>query len=313
MMLLMIMALIEMTVSKQFLIETAEKEAAVPQSYGLKKEGVPTVGEKAAVALAEYAKNVNGNSTGNDYAADDLVSLITNPETIGGAVDAIKEIVGSEQAPKLLEFAKNALDALLKPEDDDGGEGSEDVNQDVSKDAGDNVDTAGAANGADDDADTAGAAGDDADTAGAADDDADTAGAADDDANTAGAEGDDANTAGAEGGNANTAGATDDATKSGAGGKGGNGDDYAIEDVLNLIQQPGVLDQAIQAIGGVFSDDSNQREDAIPVLSELAAQALGELTKPGSGGGGEGGSKKGKKGKKVRAAPEEDARRRRRF
>ena len=54
-------------------------------------------------------------------------------------------------------------------------------------------------------------------------------------------------------------------------------------------------------------------QDAIPVLSELAAQALGELTKPGSGGGGEGGSKKGKKGKKVRAAPEEDARRRRRF
>lgn len=40
---------------------------------------------------------MNGNSTGNDYAADDLVSLITNPETIGGAVDAIKEIVGSEQ------------------------------------------------------------------------------------------------------------------------------------------------------------------------------------------------------------------------
>ena len=44
----------------------------------------------------------------------------------------------------------------------------------------------------------------------------------------------------------------------------------------------------------------------------MAAQALGELTKPGSEGGEGGGSKKGKKGKKVRAAPEEDARRRRR-
>ncbi|XP_023321442.1 uncharacterized protein LOC111696124 isoform X2 [Eurytemora carolleeae] len=274
MILLLIMVLIEMTVSKQFLIETVEKESAVPQSYGLKTEGAPTVGEKAAAALAEYAKEKNGNGTGNDYAADDLVSLITNPETIGGAVDAIKDIVGSEQAPKLLEFAKDALDALLKPEDD----------------AGDDANKAGPSDDASEDANAAGTAddaGDDANTAGAADD-------ADDDANTAGA--------------------TDDATNSGTGGKGENGDDYAIDDVLDLIQQPGVLDSAIEAIGGVFSDDSNQREDAIPVLSDLAAQALGELTKPGSegGGGGGGGSKKGKKGKKVRAAPEEDARRRRR-
>ena len=63
----------------------------------LNPDGAPTVGEKAAAALAQYAKEKNGNGTGNDYAADDLVSLITNPETIGGAVDVIKEIVGSEQ------------------------------------------------------------------------------------------------------------------------------------------------------------------------------------------------------------------------
>ena len=45
--------------------------------------------------------------------------------------------------------------------------------------------------------------------------------------------------------------------------------------IFQLIQQPGVLDQAIQAIGGVFSDDSNQREVS---FSETALEGAKKLT-----------------------------------
>ena len=100
----------------------------------------------------------------------------------------------------------------------------------LTDDADDDASKAGPADDASDDTNasgTADGAGDDANSAGAPDDTGD-------DANTSGAAGDDADTAGAAGDDDNTAGATDDATNSGTGGKGGNGDDYAIEDVLNV-------------------------------------------------------------------------------
>ncbi|XP_023344982.1 uncharacterized protein LOC111714164 isoform X2 [Eurytemora carolleeae] len=103
----LLLPLIAVVNSKTYLVETDDKPGAKTPGAGA---GDYSIGDNSV-----------GEGSGDDYALEDVLALLTKPETLSAAGDILSSVIESGKAGDIANLAVEALGAVLKPKD--GGAG----------------------------------------------------------------------------------------------------------------------------------------------------------------------------------------------